>query len=1100
MKYRLLRLYTCLGLAVALASPSFSQTTNATLVGDITDAQGARIPGANVTVRNTATQVSRAVVSGSDGQYRVFPLNPGTYEISVSAPGFRTAVRPGIVLEVAANLKVDFTMEVGQVAETVEVAAAAPVLQTQDASVGGTVNSQDLARLPVNGRNYTRLILLNAGTSDISRSQSRGTLSGTQLVSVNGQRTQDNNFTLDSIDNNFQHMNSPGASPPMDSIQEFRVATNNSAEFGRSAGANVNIVVKSGTRDLRGSLYHFLRNDKFDANDFFANRSGRGKVPYRQNQYGIALGGPLMVPKVYNGREKTFWFFSWEGFRARRGSTLISTTPVTAQRAGDFSQQERRIYDPLTSTLAPDGQIQRQLFPGNRIPENRISPAVRFFMDRTMPLPTEPGLFNNMINTEGYQNDRDAFVGRLDHNFSTKDNVYFRFLDQQAGDSSPNANPNFVARQRFDGRSASVGWNHIFSPTMVLDARFGINDPINPLNTLNRQLERAELLKQAGITMFQPDVLFSPLPSFQAVGEFSMGGGGGFIIEDTVPQFMANLTKIKGSHSLRMGYSFAPRRYSINASDPMNGTAVFDRRLTAVTSDPLSGHSTATMLLGYPSEIRRGSGTVHPRARVFASQGYFQDDWRVSSKLTVNLGVRYEFANPPYDVDDQLGNLWLRRDPQSGRFYGTLLWASQNPLIDPATGQANPPARQEGFGRSLQVSDYNNWAPRVAIAYQPTSKTVIRAGFGMFYNSTFVQEFQDKRKFWPYLPNQVFNPNTGTLPDLRITDQGPSFNSTEAIGGWPQNPENRTPYSQQWNLFIQQQLMSDLSLEIGYVGSANKKQVGYYPINAALTPGPGNVQPRRLLPGFGSMAGGSNRFSSNYHAMQAKLTKRFSRGLQFNGNYTWGRCMDEQSSLAETKTQNPYNLSDDYSRCSYDLRHIFRLSYVLDLPFGKGRAIGSGWNAATNAVLGGWSLEGITTIQSGAPINVNLGFDNANVDGRTIQRPDVLRDPNNGPKTPEKWFDTSAFVQPRPFTFGNAGAFIVADDGRHNWDVAIQKVFAFSETQSLQVRAEAFNLGNHVSMIPANASGMVVFSSSTFGQVTAATPARQIQFGLRYRF
>jgi hypothetical protein len=878
------------------------------------------------------------------------------------------------------------------------------------------------------------------------------------------------------------------------------VATNNSAEFGRSAGSNVNIVIKSGTRDLHGSAYEFLRNDKFDANDFFANRAGRGKVPYRQNQYGVAFGGPLLVPKLYNGREKSFWFFSWEGYRARRGSTLISTTPIAAQRAGDFSQQPRRIYDPLTGTLGPGGTVVRQPFPNNRIPANRISSAITFFVDQTMPLPTESGINNNLINTEGYRNDRDSFVGRFDHHFSARDNVYFRYLDQQAGDSSPQANPNFVAQQRFDARSLSAGWNHIFGPTMIFDFRFGYNDPINPLNTLNRQLERAELLRQAGITMFQPDVLFSPLPAFQSVGEFTMGGGGGFIIEDTIPQFVANLTKIKGSHSLRMGYNFTPRRYSINASDPMNGTAVFDQRLTAQVGDTTSGHSTASMLLGYPSEIRRGQGTVYPRARVFASQVYFQDDWRINRKLTLNLGVRYEFANPPYDVDDQLGNLWLRRDPASGRHYGTLLWASKNPLIDPATGEPNPPARQEGFGRSLQVSDYNNWAPRIAIAYQPVSKTVIRAGFGIFYNSTFVQEFQDKRKFWPYLPNQVFNPNTGTLPDLLITDPGPSFNSTEAIGGWPQNPENRTPYSQQWNLFVQQQLINDLTLDVGYVGSANKKQVGYYPINAAPTPSPGALQPRRLLPDFGSMAGGSNRFSSNYHAMQVKLLKRFSGGLQFNANYTWGRCMDEQSSLAETKTQNPYNLHDDYSRCSYDLQHIFRLSYVFDLPFGRGRAIGGSWNRGVDAVLGGWSLEGITQIQSGAPINVQLGFDNANVDGRTIQRPDVLRDPNNGPKTPDEWFDTKAFVQPRPFTFGNAGAFAVADDGRHTWDIALQKQFAIREGHLLQVRAESFNTANHVSMLPAGAGGTVTFSSSAFGRVTSATPARQVQLGIRYRF
>lgn len=1086
--------------AILFAASALAQTTNATLIGDVTDAQGGGIPGAAITVKNIGTQVTRTVETDAQGTYRVFPLNPGRYEVTASATGFKSSLRPNIVLEVASNLKVDFALEIGQVTEQIEVAASAPMLQTQDASVGRTIDTQELERLPVNGRNYTRLIVLMPGSSDISRSQNRGTLSGTQLVSVNGQRTQDNNFTIDSVDNNFQHMNSPGASPPMDSIHEFRVATNNSAEFGRSSGSNVNVVTKSGTRDLHGSVYEFFRNDKLDANDFFANRSGSGKVPYRQNQYGVAVGGPMVLPKVYNGRDKTFWFFSWEGFRSRRGSTLISTAPIEAQRRGDFSQQERVVYDPLTSTLLPNNTIGRQPFAGNQIPQNRISPAVTFLLDKVMPLPNRPGLLNNLVNSEGTSNDRDVFVGRLDHHFSDKDNVFFRYMNQSAGQGRPQANPNLFALERFDVRSFGIGWNHIFGPTSVFELKFGFNDPINPLNTLSRTIQREELLQQAGISMFQPDVLFSPLPSFQAVGEFTVGGGGGFIIEDTIPQFVANFTKVRNRHSFRMGYNFAPRRYSINASDPMNGTAVFDRRLTSQAGDALSGHSTATMLLGFPSEIRRGSGTVYPRARVFASQGYFQDDWRVTSKLTVNLGVRYEFANPPYDVDDQLGNLWIRRDSETGTYFGTLLRASENPLIDPATGQPNPPARREHFGRSLQISDRNNWAPRVGIAYQIASRTVVRAGFGVFYNSTFVQELQDKRKFWPYLPNQVFNPNTGTLPDLAITDAGPSFNSTEAIGGWPQNPENRTPYSQQWNLFVQH-MIDDITVDIGYVGSANRKQIGYIPINAAASPGPAALQPRRLLPAFGSMAGGFNMFASNYHAFQAKAVKRYSSGLQFHANYTWGRCMDEQSSLAETKTQNPYNLRGDYSRCSYDLHHIFKLAYVYDLPFGKGRRFGSNWSALANGVLGGWSVEGIAQAQTGAPINVITGFDHANVDGRTLQRPDVIRDPNqNAPHTVDEWFDTKAFVLPAPYTFGNAGAFSVNDDGRHNWDLAIQKVFAFKESHSLQVRMEAFNFSNTVKMIPANSQGMVTFSSSAFGRVTAATPARQIQLGLRYRF
>src|SRR5262245_13842887 len=297
------RAILCLLVLATVCSIAVAQTTNATLVGGVTDPQSGAVSGATITVKNTATGVARTVQTNELGTYRVFPLNPGTYDVTASMAGFKNKIIPNVVVEVASNVKVDFQLEVGQITETVEVSAAATVLQTQDASVGGLVTSTELERMPVNGRNYTRLILLMPGTSNRNKSQSKGTISGTDLYSVNGQRAQDNNFTVDGIDNNFMMMNSPGGTPAMDSIQEFKILNNTSAEFGRSAGSNVNIAIKSGTRSLHGSAYEYLRNDKLDANDFFANRQNTGKVPFRQNQYGFTLGGPVVIPKIYNGRD-----------------------------------------------------------------------------------------------------------------------------------------------------------------------------------------------------------------------------------------------------------------------------------------------------------------------------------------------------------------------------------------------------------------------------------------------------------------------------------------------------------------------------------------------------------------------------------------------------------------------------------------------------------------------------------------------------------------------------------------------------------------------------------------------------------------------------
>lgn len=1089
-------LFKLIALSCLALTATFAQTTNATIVGDVLDTSGAAVTEAKVTVKNVGTGIARDVATDANGAYRVPTLNPGTYEVTVSKAGFQTQTAKNIILEVAQTVKLDFKLGVGQITETVNVSAAAPVLQTQDASVGNTVTTFDVGRIPVNGRNYTRLIMLMPGSSDQGSSQSKGTgESGTQLISVNGQRRQDNSYTVDGVDNNFMMMNSPGLSPPMDSLQEFRVATNNSAEFGRSAGANVNMAVRSGTNDFHGSVYEYFRNNVLDANEFFANRQGRGKVPFRQNQFGVSAGGKLWIPKLYNGENKTFWFVNWEGYRRRRGTTAISNTPIQAQRQGDFSQQTRQIFDPLTTTQDAAGALIRQQFPGNIIPASRISPAIKLLVDTYMPLPTGPGLTNNLLNTESQANDRNGLVMRFDHQLSSKDNLYVRYLKQDADLFSPNANANFYTQSSFGGHNVGAGWNHLFSSTTVLEVKFGYNNPINPGMSYGRKLNRADFLSQAGIKMYQTDVLSSTVPpNFSAVGEWSVGGGGD-LTQDNVWQGIANMSMIKGRHSIKFGANYSRRHFYTNTANPMNGDANFDTRLTNSANVANSGHSFATMLLGYPTEIRRGQGNTLTQARINVPQFFVQDDWRVTNKLTVNVGLRYEFQNAPYDITDRLGNLVFMRDPASGKYSATLMWATTNPEIDPETGQRNQPAKTLGYGRSLMSSDYNNFAPRIGFAYQLNNKTVVRSAYGMFYNSTFVQELQDMRKFWPFTIQQVFTPNTGVRPDLSITDQGPSFSNTAAIGGWPQNPNNRTPYSQQWNFSIQRQIMNDLSFDIAYVGSSNKKQVGYTAINAAR-PGPGPVDPRRLVPNFSDIDGGANRFGSNYNSLQVGLKKRYSAGLLFNVNYTWGRAMDDQSSLAEWKTQDPYNMRADYSRSSIDIRHVFNASYVYDLPFGKGMRYGNSMNAVGNFLLGGWVLDGFVRAQTGRPFNVTSGSDRANV-GRTYQRPDVNGDPNNGPKTPDEWFRKSAFSLPAAFTYGNAGAFIVEGDGIFQVDTSLGKKFRMAERHTVEFRGEFFNMFNTTRLGGPNTT----LSSSSFGMITGTNQInRQIQLALRYSF
>ena len=1097
------KLFLAIVITLLLPSAAFPQSTDAVLVGILTDATGSTVAGASISATNTATSVTRTGSSNEAGAYRIGPLVPGPYEVRVTNAGFKTKVQTGVVLQTGATVKIDFSLDVGDVTESVEISAAAPMLQTQETSVGSVIETAQLQRIPVNGRNYTRLLVLTPGTSDIRRSQGRGDLSGTQMVSVNGQRTQDNSYTMDGLDNNMMFMNSPGGSPPMDAIQEFRVATGNSAEYGRSAGANVNLSIKSGTRDLHGSAYWYVRNDKFDANEFFANRQGSGKVPFRQNQYGLSAGGPVVIPKLYNGRDKTFWFASWEGFRWRRGQTAQATVPLEPLRSGNFSSVSTQIFDPLTGTTDASGRIVRQPFAGNILPAARINPSMRKIVDQLTPLPNRvtSNNANNLFTTRGQSNDRDALVLRFDHSFSQKDLVFGRMLRQRVGQQIPNVLGYYSNLNRYDVDNYGIGWNHIFNPSTVLEVKWGFNKPNNPgCPSYSDGLTREGILNGAGIKVFDLAALCDTRPTFTALGMTGVGGGGGETIMDKSHQFSGKLSKVIGRHSFKFGAGYSARAMDASYSNPTNGDAAFWADVT--NSNGTGGHSFATMLLGYPSEIRRGFTIPTLYARQPYFEAFVQDDWRITDKLTINLGLRWESGIRPHDVNDALGNLLVGRD-SNGNYTAQLMWAGVNPLPNPANGQVNSPPQTLGYGRSLMSSDFNNFGPRIGIAYQLTSKTVVRLGAGVFYNSTFMQEINDLRKFWPYLPQQLMSFNRGATPDFSIEQQGPGFGSTQAIGGWPQNPDNRTPYSQQWNVFVQHQVMSDMTAEVGYVGSANRKQIGYVGWNNALAPAPGAVDPRRLLAraGFtGNMDGGSNKFNSEYNALQLKLNKRFGRGLQLIGNYTWGKCMDDQSSLAEGKFQDFLNQRADWSRCSYDITQAFKLGYVYDLPFGRGRAFGGNWSRAVDAVLGGWAVEGVVQYQTGTVSNVRTGVDRANV-GRTSERPNINANPNLDPsqRTVDRWFNTSAFTMPDLYTWGNAAAYMVDDDGRQVFDISIAKKFPIKERHTMEFRAEFFNFPNHINYV-APGSGGYVLNTATYGVISSTTPSRQIQFALRYGF
>jgi hypothetical protein len=873
----------------------------------------------------------------------------------------------------------------------------------------------------------------------------------------------------------------------MDALQEFKVATNTGSEFGRSMGANVSMVIKSGTNELHGTVYEYLRNSAFDANEFFANRNGLGKTPFRLNQYGAAIGGP--IPKMSN---KMFWFASWEGFRRRRGSTQNGNVPTADFRAGDFSA----LLSLATPRVITDPFDNGNPFPNNVIPGARINRAIPTALELTTPLPNRSGLTQNYLDNKSQANNRDGLHWRYDYNINEKNTFFFRFSYQNADLLNPDFRPNFVSNSEYDIVNYGGAWTHIFSPTATLELGFGTNQPNEPGLTA-KPFTRADFLSQTGLQMYQTEVFGDPLVNI-SFGDYSTPGAGGGLQGDNVWQTRANFNWVKGRHSMKIGGQYHYRNFYTNTSNPMNGDASFNGQIT--------GFQMADAWLGFPTEIRRGQGNTLTDGIGHFITGHFQDDWRVSSKLTINMGLMYQFGSRPYDSTDRLGNLWVRRDEGTGEYFATLMWATDNPELAPPDGrmpapdsafETGRPANQAGWGRALVGSDYNDFAPRLGIAYKVNDKTVIRTGFGVFYNSTFVQELQDLRKFWPFTVQQVFSPNRGAVPDFSVTDAGPSFSSTAAIGGWPQSPDNRSPYSMQWNFFIQRQLQDDLTFDIGYVGSGSRKQIGYSPFNSALTPGPGAIDPRRLLPFFGDLDGGSNQYNGTYNSLQAKLNKRYSNGLQFNMNYTWQKALDGQSSLAESqKTQDPFNRRNDYSRSSWDINHVFVFAYVYELPFGRGRQYGGGMGKAADLALGGWSVEGITRLETGPPILVRVNRDLANI-GRSYLRPNIVGDPNDGPKDIDDWFNANAFEVPQPYTFGTASAWITDADGIVGFDVAVQKKFAITERHSMEFRTEFFNLPN----TPSFGDPQGLMNNGNYNKVTSTrSESRQIQFGLRWRF
>jgi len=1074
---------TVFAVVLATAHSVYAQTGSGTfgsILGTVKDETGAVLPRVTVTVTNEKTGLVRTVNTNEDGSFQIPALLPGAYRVEMEASGFKKYQQKGVDLRVNESVRVDVTMQIGELTQTIEVQGGAPLLTTSSGTVGHVIENKAVVELPLNGRDFTQLTLLVPGATNGNNPGGFFVIGGNN-VSVTGNRSDSNNYSLDGVDNNENFFKFHAIKPSIDAIEEFKIQTNiTSAQFGAAAGANVNLATKSGSNEIHGAAFEFIRNNVLDSREYFAST----RPQFRYNDFGGTIGGPIK-------KDKTFWLFNYEGTRTRRESTILGTVPTPAMLGGDLSRNvdgttAATIYDPATSRLV-NGQIVRDPFPNNRIPTNRINPVSKAYLDLfyTPVQPNRSGAFN-LINTKPNALDTDQFTTRVDHRFSANTSIYGRFSLSDLTLTEPQTLPTNT-RKRFNTfRNIGITFTHLFTPTTIFDMRYGYNRNNIEFGTPDLQLSSA--LRSAGLTALPEKFASYDYPinldfsGFSGVGNFAFLNG-----PDKNHQFLPNLLMIRGKHSVAVG---AEVKHEQIYHDGVFSNWAFTN---VPTADPqnvgTTGQGLASFLLGLPSTASRILGDPSLDASRYLYHYYVQDDIKLTPKLTLNLGLRYEDSRWFQHNQGRLSGY----DTEKGEYF----FASTNPI----TGA---PANAPG---TLVNPDRNNFAPRFGMAYLLTPKTTARMGYGVFYNSNFTWETSSARGNWPYSVSQSREGMNRDFPDAPVTNVFPGTLDLKTVPPDVQHSMSRNQrvgYMQQWNLHVQRELSTGLVLEVGYVGTKGTKLSSFFNANVAR-PGPGPVQPRRPFQNVGGFSEDKSIANSSYHGMTVKMEKRLSANVNFIANYSYSRFIDLCSVFGCASPQNAFNIRADYGPSDLHNKHIFTWGYVTNLPFGKGQRFGGNLTGAANAIVGGWQLNGITTLRSGRPFNVILNFDNQN-DGQRSQhqRPNVSGDPQpsgfNGTQT--KWFNTGAFQVPAPFTYGNLGRNALYGPGLQTWDFGLFKNIPITEGSRLQFRAEFFNAFNNVNFANPNASiGQLGANTPGFGEISGVvTNQRQIQFGLKYLF
>jgi Carboxypeptidase regulatory-like domain len=1082
---------------VSMISTSSAQTATGQITGTVRDATNAVMPGVKVVVTNEQTGLTRQTVSGANGEY-VIPLLPvGVYVVTGELTGFKTAIHSAVALTVDQIQRVDMLLAAGNVSETVEVQANALILDTGSASVGHTITEKQVTDLPLNGRNFLQLLFLGAGAVQTTGEQGDMRQGVGNAISIMGARPTSNNFMIDGTANIDTSIGTPAAVLSVDAIQEFKEQTTNySAEYGFSSN-QINLVSKSGTNALHGTGFGFFRNDAWDARNFFDDKTGPAPL-LDQKQYGFVVGGPVMLPG-YDGRNRTFFLLNYEGTRIDRGATNFYTVPTPEELTGRFNTP---IRDPAAGTL----------FPNNTVPQSRFSRLAQLAIRNTwFPAPNSTAAQGNYRAVRTFPQVQDQYTIRADQDLAKYGRVFFRYTNTTY-ENTTSSNLIEIGDRVFvqDTHNWQVSHSWPMRNTVVNQFRMGRVDA--------RADQHGIPCPQADVDFLNVTGVFTGIPDNQrecpSIGINTYDGTGGAINAYTAsnqPMWdISNTTTwVKGQHTLNFGFNYRRWWLQRDLATGFLGNYAYNVGFT--------GNLVADMLLGYYS----GVGVFQPAAfsvpgaagnprefnfKYFAP--YFQDDWRISSKLTLNLGLRWDYRNVPYETNNRMTWRNLSYGP------GGLLVADES--LAPG-GVVDGAYYQEAGRRSPENPDrFKVFAPRVGFAWRPIGdQTVFRGGYGVFFDSAEGREIDGAADVYPYVSRGNYTQSVGQPTPLLTSDSlfpsfaapglaTPAANTFLAVS---QSPEPRNPYMQQWSLGVQHEIVARTTFEINYIGTHGSNLLMRRNIAQAFLFDPTNpqsVDARKPFPNFVTYIDSDWSGRSNYNALNAKLEHR-GVGAILTFAYTWAKSTDSKSAAAGIGASgfngwqgflDNHDPERDYGLSDFDVDHRLVGSFVYNLPFGYGEKIAGDATGVKQAVVGGWQVNGIYTWQHGFPITVTAADLGGLNDTFGTNRANLVGDPNAGDRTVNRWFNTAAFAQPAPGVLGDLGRNTERGPGLNNLDLALFKNFTVTEGVRLQFRLESFNALNHTQFANVEAN----LSASNFGVVTSARPARINQLGLKVIF